>query len=52
MPSERVQPVRIGCGDQWFAKTPRHFFRATIRIEKALVKMTELDRIEAIDFGK
>ena len=52
MPSERVQPMRIGGGDQWFAKARRHPFRAAIRIEKALVKVAVLDRIEAIDFGK
>ena len=27
-------------------------FRATIGVEKARVKMAELDRVEAIDFGK
>src|SRR4029450_9017187 len=52
MPSEGVQPVRIGGGDQWFTKARRHPFRAAIRIEEALVKMAEFDRIEAIDFGK
>ena len=52
MPSEGVQPVRIGGGDQWFAKARRHPFRAAIRIEKALVKVAQLNRIEAIDFGK
>ena len=44
--------MRIGGGDQRFAKTRRHPFRAAIRVEEALVKMAELDRIEAIDFGK
>ena len=52
MPSERVQPMRVGGGDQWFAKARRHPFRAAIRIEKALVKVAELNRIEAIEFGK
>jgi len=52
MSSERVQSMRIGCGNQRFAKARRHSFRAAIRIEEALVKMAELDRIEAIDFGK
>ena len=44
--------MRIGCGNQRFAKTRRHSFRAAIRVEEALVKMAELDRVEAIDFGK
>jgi hypothetical protein len=51
MPSERMQPMRIGCGDQRFAKTRRHPFRTAIRIEEPFVKMAKLNRIEAIDFG-
>ena len=30
MASESVQPVRIGSGNQRFAKTRRHFFRAAV----------------------
>jgi hypothetical protein len=51
MPPERVQPMRIGCGDQWFAKARRHLFCTSIRIEEAVMKMAELNRIKAIDFG-
>ena len=50
MPAKRVQPVRIGCGDQWLAKAQRNFCRAAIGIEKPPVKMTVLNRIKAIDF--
>ena len=50
MMPERMQPVCIGGGDQWFPKAQRDFFRTPIRIKKSLVKMAELDCIEAIDF--
>jgi hypothetical protein len=49
MPAKRVQPVRIGCGDQWLAKSQRNFCRSAIGIEKPHVKMTDLNRIKAID---
>jgi hypothetical protein len=50
MPAKRVQPMRIGCGDQWLAKSHRNFCRSAIRIEKPPVKMTDFNRIKAIDF--
>ena len=50
MAPEGVQPVRVGSSDQRLAKERRHFFCAPIWIEEPLVKMAELDRVEAIDF--
>ena len=52
MAAKSVEPMRVGGGDQWFAKARRHSFRAAIRIEQAYVKMAELDRVEAIYFSK
>ena len=48
MPAKGVQPMRVGRGDQWFAKTRRHSFGTAIRIKEADVKMAELDGVEAI----
>ena len=50
MPAKRVQPVRIGSGDQWLAKSQRNFCRSAIRIEEPRVKMADFNRIKAIDF--
>jgi len=50
MVTKRVQPMSIGRGDQWLAKTRRHLFRATIWIQEAFVKMANFNRVEAIDF--
>jgi hypothetical protein len=50
--AKRLQPMRVGRGDQRFAKTRRHFFGTAIRIKKAYVKMAELDGVEAIYFFK
>jgi hypothetical protein len=44
--------VRIGSRDQWLAKARSHFCGPAIRVQKAFVKMAELDRVEAIDFVK
>src|ERR1044072_9852523 len=52
MAPKGVEPMRIRGGDQWFAKTRRHPFRAAIRIKEAYVKMAELDCVEAIYFSK
>ena len=50
MPTKRVQPMRVGGGNQWFAKPGCYSSRPAIRIEQANVKMTELDRVKTIDF--
>ena len=52
MAPKSAEPMRVGGGDQWFAKTRRHSFRAAIWIEETYVKMTELDRVEAVYFSK
>ena len=41
--------MRIGSGDHWFAKPGCKSLCPAIRIERAKVKMTELDRIKTID---
>ena len=48
MAPKSVEPMRIGGGDQWFAKTRRHSFRTAIRIKETYVKMAELDGVETI----
>src|SRR5262245_9062404 len=50
MTPKRVQPVRVGRGDQRFAKALRHFLGLTVWIEQAFVEMADLDRVETIDF--
>jgi hypothetical protein len=50
--AKRVQPMRIGRGDQGFAETRRHSLRTAIRIKEAYVKMAELDGVKAIYFLK
>lgn len=50
MRPESVEPMRIGGGKQRFAMRGRGCARPAIEIEPALVKMTDLDRIEAINF--
>jgi len=50
MPAKRVQPVRIGCGNQWFPKSQRNFCRSAVRIEESFVKVTDLNRVKTIDF--
>ena len=52
MTPKSVEPMRVGGGDQWFAKTRRHSFRTAIGIKEAYVKMAELDCIEAIYLSK
>ena len=52
MAPKSMEPMRIGGGDQWFAKTRRHPFRAAIRIKEAYVKVAELDCVKAIYFSK
>ena len=46
---KRVQLVRIRCGDKRFPKLRRFFHGSAVQIEKSFVKMTKLDRVEAID---
>ena len=48
MASKCVELVRVGCGNKRFAKLRRDFHRLAIQIEKALVKVAQLDRIKAI----
>jgi hypothetical protein len=52
MAPKRMQPMRVGRGDQWLVKARRHSFRAAIRIKQANVKMAKLDRVKAIYFSK
>jgi len=49
VPTKGVQPMRIGSGDHWFAKPGRDSSCPAIRIERANVKMTELNRVKTID---
>ena len=49
MTTEGVQPMRIRSGDQRFLEFFRDTAGAPIRIERAFVKMTKLDGVEAID---
>jgi hypothetical protein len=49
VPAKAVQPMRIGSGDQWFAKLGCDSLCPAIRIEWANVKMTELNRVKTID---
>ena len=50
MAAESMQPMRVRCCDQRFAKFRRDRGRAAVRVQEAFVKMTKLDRVEAIDF--
>jgi len=50
VPAKSVQPMRIGTGNHWFTESPSDSLCPAIRIERANVKMTELNRVEAIDF--
>ena len=47
-----MQLMRIGRCNQRFVEFRRDFHRAAIQVEHALVKMTELNRVEAIDFSQ
>src|SRR5207244_13213339 len=49
MTSKRSQLMRVGSGDQRFAKLSGHFRRAPIWVEQSFVKVTELDRVKTID---
>ena len=50
MSAESVEAMRIGGGEERFAVRDRDGSRPAIEIEPALVKMADLDRIEAINF--
>ena len=52
MPTECMQPVRVGSGDQWLAKSRRNFCRAAIRIQETFMKMANFNRVETIYFFK
>src|SRR5262249_21031644 len=49
VPAKGVQLVRIGSRDQRFAKLRGHFRGPAVQIERRFMKMTELDRVEAIN---
>jgi hypothetical protein len=50
VPAKSVQPMRIGTGNHWFTESPSDSLCPAIRIERANMKMTELNRVETIDF--
>ncbi len=50
MPAESRQAMRIGGGQQRLVVRPGDAPGAAVEIEKALVKMADLDRVEAIHF--
>src|SRR5437016_13963361 len=49
MTPESMQLMRVGSGDQQFAKLGGHFRRAPIWVEQSFMKVTELDRVKTID---
>src|ERR1041385_7163665 len=49
MPAERVEAMSIGSSNERFSETRGDFCRSTIRVEQSFVKMTDLNRVEAID---
>jgi len=49
MPSKSVQSMSIRCGNQWFLESARDPARSSVGIKRPLVKMAELDAVEAID---
>ena len=49
MTPESMQLVRVGSGDQRFAKLGGHVRSAPIWVEQSFVKVTELDRVKTID---
>src|ERR1700693_245045 len=49
MPAKRVQLMSIRCGDKRLVILRGHLNRPSIQVEEPFVKMTELDRVEAID---
>ena len=49
MPAESMQPVRIRGSDHRFVKFLCQRGRAAVWIQESFVKMTKLDRVEAID---
>jgi hypothetical protein len=50
VPSESMEPVRVGRCDQRFVKTRCQFHRAAVRIKQTHVEMAELDGVETIYF--
>jgi hypothetical protein len=50
MSAKRAKLMRVGRCNQRFAKSFRDLHRLPVRIKKAFVKMTKLNRVEAIDF--
>jgi hypothetical protein len=49
VPAKGVQSMRIGSGDQWLTKPVCDSSCPAIRIERAKVKMAELNRVKTID---
>ena len=49
MSPKRAKLMRVGSCNQRFAKFFRDLHRSPVGIEKAFVKMTKLNRVEAID---
>ena len=49
MISKGVQPMGVGGGEKWFAIFPRNLASPAVEIKPSLVKMTDFDRVEAID---
>jgi hypothetical protein len=50
VPSESMEPMRVGRCDQRFAKARCQFHRSAIRIKQTHVEMAELDGVETIYF--
>jgi hypothetical protein len=49
VPPKRVQLVRIRRGNKRLTKLCGHFYGSAVQIENSFMKMTQLDRVEAID---
>src|SRR5712691_3490850 len=52
MPAEGVQPMRVGCGNHWFAKPGSHSFCAAIWIKQSKVEVAVFNGVKTIYFGK
>ena len=52
MKAESVKPMSVGRGDERFPESSSDSRGGAVRIEKTFMKMAQLDRVEAIDFGK
>ena len=52
MTSEGMQTVRVRRGDERLAETLRHAGGTAVRVERALVKVAELNPIKTIYLGQ